>query len=310
MDRRKHFSLLVVRGDGTRVVRFNVPRRLPFVILACVTVVVMVLGAMIGDWFWTRTRIREASGLFREVDAQRATISGFNRRMADLQQEIASWRELHARIWEPFGPDAAPKGRGTGIGGRSIDMGAPTWPPSPQRSGRPGGAVAPLEITGSEELDRLAETVLQEGESLRALERLISRAGKALASLPSRWPVRGAVNSEFGNRRSPWTTSGELHSGIDIGAERGTPVHAPAAGTVAYAGTHAEYGIAVMVDHGDDLRTIYGHLSKVSVAPGQQIGRGDQLGLSGNTGRSSGPHLHYEILVKNRPVNPRAYFWD
>ena len=220
--------------------------------------------------------------------------------MADLQKEVASWRELHARIWEPFGPDAGTKGRGTGIGGpRSVDMeGLDRAPHAAQRSG----------IAASEELDRLAETVLQEGESLRALERLISRAGKALASLPSRWPIRGAVNSEFGSRQSPWTQRGEVHSGIDIGAERGTPVHAPAAGTVSFAGSHGEYGLTVVVDHGEDLRTIYGHLSKISVKSGQQIARGAELGLSGNSGRSSGPHLHYEILVKNRPVNPRAYF--
>lgn len=320
MDRRKHLSLLVVRGDGTRVVRINIPRRLPAVIFACLTVVAIVVGGLVGDWWSMRTRMREVGGLFREVDAQRATIGGFNRRMADLQKEIASWRELHARIWEPFGPDAVPKGRGTGIGGPrigdgrmaglSIEMGVPKWLPGPQGSGRPSGAEAPHGIAGSEEIDRLAETVLEEGESLRALERLISRARKALASLPSRWPVRGAVNSEFGSRQSPWTKSGELHSGIDIGAERGTPVHAPAAGTVTFAGTHAEYGLAVVVDHGEDLRTIYGHLSKASVAVGQQIARGTELGLTGNSGRSSGPHLHYEILVKNRPVNPRAYFWE
>jgi murein DD-endopeptidase MepM/ murein hydrolase activator NlpD len=300
LDRRKHLSLLVVRGDGARVARFNIPRRLPLVILAGVTVVIAALGVLVGDWWLMRTRIREAGGLFREVDAQRATISGFNRRMADLQREIASWRELHARIWEPFGPDTAPKGGGTGIGGpRSVDVAG--LERAPQTS---------FGIATSEGLNRLAETVLQEGESLRALERLISRAGKALASLPSRWPVRGSVNSEFGSRQSPWTKSGEVHSGIDIGAERGTSVHAPAAGTVAFAGTHAEYGLTVMIDHGEDLRTIYGHLSKLSVTSGQQIARGDELGLTGNSGRSSGPHLHYEILVKNRPVNPRAYFWD
>jgi murein DD-endopeptidase MepM/ murein hydrolase activator NlpD len=159
-------------------------------------------------------------------------------------------------------------------------------------------------------MDRLADVVHEEGENLRALERLISRASKALASLPSRWPVRGAVNSEFGGRRSPWAKGSEFHSGIDIGAERGTPVHAPAAGTVTFAGPHAEYGLTVIVDHGGDLRTIYGHLSKIGVTLGQKLARGAELGLTGNTGRSSGPHLHYEILVKDRPVNPRAYFWD
>ena len=293
MDHRKRFSLLVLRGDGARVFRLNVPRRLPLAILAAATVGIAAIGVLAGDWWLTRTRMREAGGVLREVDAQRATIGGFNRRLAELQKEIESWRELHARIWEPFGPDAAPRGQSTGIGGAGATL-----------PDRPSG------LASSEDLSRLTEVVLQEGESLRALERLISRAGKALASLPSRWPVRGAVNSEFGGRQSPWTKSGEFHSGIDIAADRGTLVLAPAAGTVSFAGTHAEYGLTVMLDHGEDLRTIYGHLAKVSVALGQQIARGVELGRTGNSGRSSGPHLHYEILVNGRPVNPRAYFWD
>jgi murein DD-endopeptidase MepM/ murein hydrolase activator NlpD len=294
LDRRKQFSLLIVRGDGARVLRLSFPRRSPLVIFAGVALVVSALGVLAGDWWFTRTRLHEAGSLLRKVDAQRATIDGVNRRVAELQKEIASWHELHSQIWEPFGPDAAPKGRGTGIGGaRSAPPDAPPAPVSP-----------------SDDLNRLTEAVAQEGESLRALERLISRAGKVLASLPSRWPVRGAVNSEFGGRQSPWTKSGEFHSGIDIAADRGTSVQAPAAGVVSFAGTHAEYGLTVIVDHGQDLRTIYGHLSKISVASGQTIARGAQLGLTGNSGRSSGPHLHYEILVNGRSVNPRAYFWD
>ncbi len=310
MDRRKQLSLLVVRGDGTRVLRLSFPRRLPLVVLAVITIVSASLG-ILGDRWRARSRLPDVSGLARELDAHRAAISGFNRRLADLHKEVASWSDLHARIWEPFGPLSSPKGRATGIGGpRSadpVDFGRAVKP-----SARPGQADDPAgaHAAGSDEIDRLAETVLREGESLRALDRLISRAGKALASLPSRWPVRGPVNSEFGSRPSPWTKKGELHNGIDIGAERGTMVHAPAGGTVAFAGSHAEYGLTVVVDHGDDLRTIYGHLSKISVAAGQQVGRGAELGQTGNSGRSSGPHLHYEILVKNRPVNPRAYFWD
>ena len=97
---------------------------------------------------------------------------------------------------------------------------------------------------------------------------------------------------------------------MDIGAERGTLIHAPAGGTVTFAGTHSEYGLTVMVDHGQELRTIYGHLSKIGVSLGQTIARGGEIGLTGNTGRSSGPHLHYEILVKGRSVNPRAYLWE
>ena len=294
MDCRKQFGLLVVRSDGARVFRLRLPR--PFLRVAAVgvTILVAAFGGLVGDWWVSRARLREAADLFRELEAQRATIDGFNRQVAELQREVSGWHELHARIWEPFGPDAEPKVRGTGIGG------ARATPPR-----EPPGAPA-----RSEEMHRLAAAVVEEGESLRALERLISRAGKALSSLPSRWPVRGAVNSEFGTRPSPWTRGGEFHSGIDIGAERGTMVHAPAAGTVVFAGTHSEYGLTVMVDHGQDLRTIYGHLSKITVASGRTLARGGEIGLTGNTGRSSGPHLHYEILVKGRSVNPRAYFWD
>ena len=138
----------------------------------------------------------------------------------------------------------------------------------------------------------------------------MARAGKAVAALPSRWPVRGAVNSEFGNRNSPWNPGIECHSGIDIRAERGTPIYAPANGSVVLAGTHQEYGNAIILDHGQDVRSLYGHLSKLNVQPGQRVERGALVGWTGNTGRSSGPHLHYEILVRGQAVNPRAYLWD
>lgn len=302
MDRRKHLSLLILRGDGTRVVRVSFPRRLSLIVVAGLTVVVAALAVLVGDWWITRVRVQELGVLLRQVDVQGATITTLKGRMAELQKEIGSWRELHARIWEPFGPDAAPRGRATGIGGARVADAGGERPRSPGQS--------PASVGPSDDLDRLTEVVQQEGESLRALERLISRAGRVLSSLPSRWPVRGVVNSEFGGRQSPWTKDGEFHSGMDIAAERGTLVLAPAAGTVTFAGTHAEYGLTVMIDHGGDLRTIYGHLSRISVVPGQKIARGGELGLTGNTGRSSGPHLHYEILVNNRPVNPRAYLWD
>jgi murein DD-endopeptidase MepM/ murein hydrolase activator NlpD len=135
----------------------------------------------------------------------------------------------------------------------------------------------------------------------------MARAGKMLAALPSRWPVRGPVNSEFGTRLSPWTQTPELHAGMDIRAERGTPVQAPAAGSVSLAGPHAEYGLTVMIDHGNDIRSVYGHLSKIEVQPGVTVTRGDMIGLVGSTGRSTGPHLHYELRVNNRPINPRAF---
>ncbi len=293
VNHTKQFSLLVVRGDGVRVLRLNFPQRLPLLGLVAVVVGISMLGVLLGDWWHVRARMRDAASLFQQIDEQQATIDSFNRRLAQVREEVTTWRELHARIWEPFGPELAPKARETGIGGRAT--------PSEQGAGR---------STPMNELDRLAEVVTEEGQSLRALDKLMSRARKAIAALPSRWPVRGAVNSEYGTRLSPWTKTPEFHAGLDIAANHGTPVRAPAPGTVFFAGSHAEYGTTVILDHGGDVRTIYGHLSRLRVAQGQHVERGAEIGFSGNTGRSSGPHLHYEILVKGQSVNPRGYLWD
>jgi murein DD-endopeptidase MepM/ murein hydrolase activator NlpD len=126
-----------------------------------------------------------------------------------------------------------------------------------------------------------------------------------LASLPSKLPLRAVLTSVFGPRVSPWSGQPEFHSGIDLATPIGTPVKATAAGTVKVAGAAEGYGLAVYVDHGHGFESRYGHLQKVSVARGQRVERGEVVGLSGNTGRSTGPHLHYEVLADGRPVDPR-----
>jgi murein DD-endopeptidase MepM/ murein hydrolase activator NlpD len=161
-----------------------------------------------------------------------------------------------------------------------------------------------------DDLERLTGVVKEEGDDLRSLERFLSRATRVLAALPSRWPVRGPVNSGFGGRASPWSSGPEFHSGLDIGAPVGTQVKAPAPGTVVFAGTHPEYGQTLIVDHGNETKSLYGHLSRLSVTVNQTVQRGDVMALTGNTGRSSGPHLHYEIQVEGQPVNPTTYLWE
>jgi murein DD-endopeptidase MepM/ murein hydrolase activator NlpD len=152
--------------------------------------------------------------------------------------------------------------------------------------------------------------VKEEGDNLRALERFLGRATRVLAALPSRWPVRGQVNSGYGGRTSPWSAKSEFHSGLDIGARVGTPVKSPAPGTVVFAGVNAEYGQTLIIEHGNETKSLYGHLSRLNVAVNQKVQRGDVVALTGNTGRSSGPHLHYEIHVKGQSVNPTSYLWE
>ena len=293
VDHRRQFSLLIVRGDGARVLRVNFPQRLPALLLVVLTLAACALGVLLGDWWKVREKMQASAHLFQQIEDQQAIIDSFNRRVAELRREVGSWEELHARIWEPFGPELAPRARENGIGGGRATP--------PERSAR---------VAVGSELEALTEQVTEEGQSLRALDRLITKARRALVALPSRWPVRGAVNSEFGNRLSPWTKTSEFHAGIDIGANQGTQVRAPAPARVVFAGAQNDFGLSVILDHGQDIRSVYGHLSKVFVQPGQQVDRGAVIALSGNTGRSSGPHLHYEILVKGQAVNPRSYLWD
>lgn len=157
------------------------------------------------------------------------------------------------------------------------------------------------------ELEELQmETQVQEQNAHR-IENFFDSQRSLLAATPTIWPVRGWITSRFGHRRSPFTGSLQMHEGIDIGARKGTPVKSSADGTVIFAGWKSEYGRLVTVDHGYGFRTRYGHLDSLKVRSGQRVKRGEILGTVGNTGKSTGPHLHYEVRVKNVPTNPSPY---
>jgi murein DD-endopeptidase MepM/ murein hydrolase activator NlpD len=237
---------------------------------------------------------RDMASLQGLAGEQDQVLQSVRRRLLQLQDEMASWRAMHARIWEPLGPEAPGAGERTGVGG----VGRPVTDP-----GNDAGWLV-LQV------EQLAASVADEGQKLRALDGLMARAGTVLAALPTRWPVRGTVNSEFGQRLSPWTGVPETHSGIDIAAEIGTPVRAPAPGVVAFAGGAPDYGTTLVIDHGHDIKTLFGHLQTLQVVTGQKVERGQTIALTGNTGKSSGPHLHYEITVRGQAVNPRGYLWD
>jgi len=162
-----------------------------------------------------------------------------------------------------------------------------------------GGPFLPLDDAGVVEY----KTVQLEQE-LRAYEVAL----RERATVPSLWPVAGTLESGYGVRRNPFGGgSYESHEGQDIEADMGTPVVAAASGTVTIACAQNGYGNVVYIDHGNGLSTRYGHLSRIDVEVGQHITRGGHLGLVGSTGRSTGPHLHYEVRINNQPVNPRPY---
>ncbi len=139
---------------------------------------------------------------------------------------------------------------------------------------------------------------------LAAVRNDVERRRSLADATPSIWPVAGWLTSSFGNRRDPFSGGRDFHPGLDISANYGDPVLAPAAGLITNASASGNYGNLVVIDHGFGIVTKYGHLSRFGVMNGQEISRGDVLGYVGSTGRSTSPHLHYEIWINDKNTNP------
>jgi murein DD-endopeptidase MepM/ murein hydrolase activator NlpD len=158
-----------------------------------------------------------------------------------------------------------------------------------------------------QELTQLQGVASKQETSLQTLIEYFEDKRSLYASTPADWPVRGWVTSPFGSRISPITGKIQFHEGMDIAAQIGTPVVAPADGVVIKAGFESSYGDMVELSHGYGLKTIFGHNSRLNVKPGQHVKRGDIIAYVGDTGSSTGPHLHYEVRLNSLPVNPDRY---
>lgn len=144
-------------------------------------------------------------------------------------------------------------------------------------------------------------------QSFNELLSFLREQKSILAATPSLWPVRGWVTSEFGMRESPFSAGVEFHNGIDIATRYGKEIIAPADGLVVEASNRAADGNYIKIDHGHGYATLYCHLSKFAVKEGMRVKRGDVIAYVGDTGRSTGSHLHYTVLVNSVSVNPRRY---
>ncbi len=227
---------------------------------------------------------RDAHDPIRRIAAAERAISTFEKQQDAAVAGLAELAEDRGRAWshalakvgfrvpEPV-PQPLPKPTGEAVGGPFVPV--------------------PLDAMGR------AET---------ALSRL-SRLHTAAQKLPFARPLDGerTITSEFGVRTDPFLGIGAMHTGLDFRAEVGDPVHATGPGRVVGAGRQGGYGLCVDVDHGNGVVTRYGHMSSISVAVGEEVKAGSQLGLAGSTGRSTGPHLHYETRVAGEPVDPRDW---
>ena len=161
-----------------------------------------------------------------------------------------------------------------------------------------------------EEVQNLGSEANRKAQELKRILTITSRNNSLNSSLPSVSPLDGRITSEFGPRLSPFTGEPSMHKGLDIAAPIGTPIYSPADGVVIFVGSKDVYRNLVTIAHGNGVVSSYGHNHKNLVRPGQRVKRSDKIATVGSTGRSTGPHLHYEVLVNGVHLNPKTFILD
>jgi murein DD-endopeptidase MepM/ murein hydrolase activator NlpD len=343
----ERYSLIVVTDETAPIRRFDVrkdlARRLIWgaAIAACVVVVGLV------DYIRVRIDHVELQALRVQTAQQKAQIDSFDETLSDVQARLERLRNFERKvriianlpgsvatggeevtaIGSSVGGDLEAAAQGAGAvrvsAGEADGDDEPKPEPEPDPDPGPGEPTVRPETprpSGTPRADRVS-VLRDDAERLGViagarelsladlLEKLESKRDR-LASTPAIWPTKGWLTSRFGNRISPFTGGLQFHAGIDIAGARGTDVIAPARGRVVFSGKRGPLGQTLVIDHGYNLRTVYGHIESAFVKRGQQVERGQVIAALGNTGRSTGPHLHYVVEVKGKAVNPLDYIFD
>jgi murein DD-endopeptidase MepM/ murein hydrolase activator NlpD len=221
-----------------------------------------------------------------------------------LEGEISKVREMDQRVRAAIGLDKS-EARPVILaqGGADVDTRNVLQDVVGQSSGRLMDWVVG-------DLTTLAQEIASREQSLRDLQTHLDKKTAVLAATPTILPVRGLVTASYGYRKSPFTGKREFHEGMDIAAPHGTPVVATADGIVRFAGPAGSYGNVVFLDHGHGFATAYGHNSTIRVHARQRVRRGEVIAYVGNTGRTTGPHVHYEVHLEGVASNPLKYAVD
>jgi len=306
MLRKRYYILFVARDEDGRVRKIPLPLHYAYGFLAAALVGTFTIVGLAGSY--TRMLLKTES--FNQVRQERETLRKDYKQMAqvahDRNVQVASLGALANEVTALYGLRQNKLASAKSASSASAAAAQPT----------------PLNLAVTDELDQQQlKLSVDQFYSLRAqaMSGRVSRALEGglspnfsvdwteLADAPSMWPVEGRLGSAFGQRQDPINGEGAFHSGIDIDAPYGTPVRATADGEVTGATMGAGYGRQIVLDHSHDVLTVYGHLSATAVVPGEHVTRGEIIGYVGQSGRATGPHLHYEVRVHRVPVNPHKY---
>ena len=242
---------------------------------------------LIWSHFNTPVNPVEINRLRKENEELRRTNAAFESNLGKLQKQLSGYEDKTRELAIVAGVESL---------GDSVEAGV-------------GGPTAVEEASASD-LPKIQERAAKLVGALSAVEQKLDQRVHWISSTPAIAPVKGIFTSGFGTRSDPLTHGRGIHQGVDIAAAPGQPVRASADGIVMAASEQGGLGKAIFLAHGYGLSTRYGHLSAVSVRPGQKVKRGDVIGRVGSTGRSTGYHLHYEVRIDGEPVNPLAYILD
>jgi murein DD-endopeptidase MepM/ murein hydrolase activator NlpD len=304
MLRKRYYILFVARDEDGRVRKIPLPLRYVYGFVAAAVVGAFTIVGLAGSY----TRMLLKTENFNQVRQERETLRKNYKQMAqiahDRDVQVASLGALASEVTALYG-----------LRQSKVVAGRPS-------AASVAGAPTPQSLALTDDVNQqnvklsidqfyALRTQAMTGRVTRALEGGLNPSFTGdwtqLADAPSIWPVEGKVGSSFGQREDPINGEGAFHTGVDIEAPYGTPVRATADGDVTGATMGAGYGRQIVLDHGHDVLTLYGHLSSIAVVPGQHVNRGQVIGYVGQSGRATGPHLHYEVRVHKVPVNPHRY---
>jgi murein DD-endopeptidase MepM/ murein hydrolase activator NlpD len=252
------------------------------------------------DYIQLRKKAFELARLRQETETQKSQIQFFSGRIEDLEKQLSKLKDLDKKIRIIANLEK----------GQEITSVAGIGGPSPSdireklKSEKDGDGLVRQMRT---DIERLQSEATSREESLSELEKLLQNKKEMLVHTPSIWPTMGWVTSGFGFRTDPFTGLTQMHEGLDISNRVGTTIVATADGIISDIGNDRIHGKMVVISHGFGMTTSYSHLSKVTVRVGQKVKRGDRIAEIGMTGRTTGPHLHYEVKLNGISANPMRY---
>jgi murein DD-endopeptidase MepM/ murein hydrolase activator NlpD len=297
----QQYTVIVVSDHSQAVRKFHLPHRW-LTRGGAIAAAVVLVGLVTAGHYFSLLGVGSENRVLKEENAQlRSQILLVQEKVAHISATLDRVERFDAKLRTAVTQLQDPE-RNLAIG----PVGKPDEPgiPGPAPAAQENLSALPARLATLE-----TEASRQEG-SLRELQEYFDDQKSLLASTPSLWPARGWVTSDFGVRLDPYTAERMMHRGLDIATAQGQPVHSPSDGTVVFAGTEGGYGKVLVIDHGYGVKTRYGHLSEIFVRLGERVKRGARVAAVGNTGRSTGPHLHYEVRVNGIPENPRKFILE